>query len=55
MLHVFIDKILANVTQVSDVAPGPFAFSTRIHVALQCISRIIYSTFPPKYRVTFLF
>jgi hypothetical protein len=24
MLHVFIGEILANMTQVSDVAPGPF-------------------------------
>jgi hypothetical protein len=23
MLHVFIGEILANMTQVSDVAPGP--------------------------------
>jgi hypothetical protein len=25
-LHVFICKILANMTQVSDVAPGPLVF-----------------------------
>jgi hypothetical protein len=26
MLHVFIGEILANMTQVSDVAPGPLVF-----------------------------
>jgi hypothetical protein len=26
-LHVFIGEILANMTQVSDVAPGPLVFS----------------------------
>jgi hypothetical protein len=28
MLHVFIGEILANMTQVSDVAPGPLVFYT---------------------------
>jgi hypothetical protein len=26
MLHVFIGEILANMTQVSDVAPGPLVY-----------------------------
>jgi hypothetical protein len=33
MLHVFIDEILADMTQVSDVAPGPLvALLTDIHL-----------------------
>jgi hypothetical protein len=31
-LHVFIGEILANMTQVSDVAPGPLVKLTVIHV-----------------------
>jgi hypothetical protein len=32
MLHVFIGEILANMTQVSDVAPGPLVSLTRVVV-----------------------
>jgi hypothetical protein len=30
MLHVFIGEILANMTQVSDVAPGPLVVHIRM-------------------------
>jgi hypothetical protein len=30
MLHVFIGEIIANMTQVSDAAPGPLVFKSVI-------------------------
>jgi hypothetical protein len=32
MLHVFIGEILADMTQVSDVAPGPLVFLFVSHI-----------------------
>jgi hypothetical protein len=37
MLHVFIGEILANMTQVSDVAPGPLVYNLLLF-ALLCIT-----------------
>jgi hypothetical protein len=43
MLHVFKGEILANMTQVSDVAPGPLVFSCYDHLifgTLLCNNKI---------------
>jgi hypothetical protein len=45
MLHVFIGEILADMTQVSDVAPGPLVVHVMIAVnqycLLQCIIHVV--------------
>jgi hypothetical protein len=40
-LHVFIGEILADMTQVSDVAPGPLVFR---HVQYQCVFYLMLRT-----------
>jgi hypothetical protein len=37
MLHVFIGEILANMTQVSDVAPGPLVLIFRVFIGKHSI------------------
>jgi hypothetical protein len=39
MLHVFIGEILANMTQVSDVAPGPLV---KVMVFFEWVLMVMY-------------
>jgi hypothetical protein len=39
MLHVFIGEILANMTQVSNVAPGPLVLIKEIFVKMKYNNR----------------
>jgi hypothetical protein len=42
MLHVFKGEVLANMTQVSDVAPGPLVFLKRSQGKKICLGITVY-------------
>jgi hypothetical protein len=53
MLHVFIGEILASMTQVSDVAPGPLVFFLNVSLTVIFATKPYLNSVshPPQYTV----